>query len=262
MQKHMKLFLSKGGMYKVYNNNILYHGCVLMDEMGRVAEVELFGEKYKGKQWYEVLESYVRLAYTSVEVDEKQLGKDMMWYLWCNKNSPLFGKEKMATFERYFLAEKELHIEKKNSYYAMFDNQDAMDEIFKEFHVDPQVGHIINGHVPVKMKDGESPLKCEGKVLIIDGGFSKAYQDETGIAGYTLIYNSIGLILVAHNPFMSRSKAIETETDIHSENIVVERIDTRMMVGDTDKGKEIKSNIKDLELLLEAYRKGVLVEKH
>ena len=182
-----------------------------------------------------------------------------MWYIWLHENSPLFGKDKMATFERYFIKEKETHKESKNPYYKLIENEKVVDSILTEFGLDVNESHIVNGHVPVKK--GEKPVKCNGKVLVIDGGFAKAYQKETGLAGYTLIYNSYGMILVAHEPFESAEKAILEETDIHSESMTVSRTIFRKYVGDTDAGREIKETIKDLEKLLEAYRSGELSER-
>ena len=184
-----------------------------------------------------------------------------MWYIWLHPDSPLFGKDRMATFERYFLEEKETHIEKKNPYYSFLENEKVINSILREFGLDPEKAHIVNGHVPVRRKDGESPIKCGGKVMIIDGGFSRAYQKETGIAGYTLIYNSYGLLLVAHEPFESKEAAIEKEIDIHSETMVVKRVTERRLVGDTDKGIEMKEQVQDLERLLAAYRNGEINEK-
>ena len=193
---------------------------------------------------------------------EREDGKDTMWYIWLHPDSPLFGKNKMATFERYFLAEKETHIEKKNPYYALLENETVVDNIMIEFGLDPKEDtHIVNGHVPVKRKDGESPIKCNGKVMVIDGGFSRAYQKVTGIAGYTLVYNSYGLLLVAHEPFESTEAAIEKESDIHSDSTVVKRTLERKKVEDTDVGKELKEQISDLEVLLAAYRSGVIAER-
>ena len=193
---------------------------------------------------------------------EREDGKDTMWYIWLHPDSPLFGKNKMATFERYFLAEKETHIEKKNPYYALLENETVVDNIMIEFGLDPKEDtHIVNGHVPVKRKDGESPIKCNGKVMVIDGGFSRAYQKQTGIAGYTLIYNSYGMILSAHEPFESKESAIENETDIHSDTIVTEIVSKRQSVLDTDVGKELVEQIHDLEFLLEAYRSGRIAER-
>ncbi len=261
LQEHMRFLLNKGGLYKVYNNNLLYHGCVPLREDGTLKPVRIYGHSYKGKGLYEVLESYVRKGFYALDEKEKERGKDMMWYIWLSENSPLFGKDKMATFERYFLAEKETHREKKNPYYTLLENEEVVDNILKEFGLKPEGAHIINGHVPVKSKNGENPIKCGGKVFVIDGGFSKAYQKETGIAGYTLIYNSHGLILVAHEPFESTEAAIEKESDIHSDNVMVRRVAERIRVADTDIGKDLKEQIEDLKVLLEAYRSGQIAER-
>lgn len=261
LQSHMKFLLAKGGLYKVYNNNLLYHGCVPLNEDGSFREVEIYGKKYKGKALYDALDNYVRKGFVSMDKEEREKGRDLMWYIWLHENSPLFGKDKMATFERYFLAEKETHKEKKNPYYYMLENEAVVDRILKEFDLEVKGAHIINGHVPVKSKDGESPIKCGGKLLVIDGGFSRAYQKETGIAGYTLIYNSYGLILAAHDPFESTEAAIENESDIHSVTRMVQWIPERTSVGDTDIGRELKEKIADLEKLLEAYYSGEIVER-
>ncbi len=261
LQRHMAFLLNKGGLYKVYNNNLLYHGCVPLDEDGSLKSVTLYGKTYKGKSWYEVLESYVRKGFYAVDETEKERGKDIMWYIWLNENSPLFGKNKMATFERLFISDKETHEEVKNPYYRYLENEEVVDSILKEFGLEGDEIHIINGHVPVKAKKGESPIKCNGKVLVIDGGFSKAYQSQTGIAGYTLIYNSYGLLLVAHEPFESAEAAVQKESDIHSERTVVERAVKRKLVADTDNGKHIKEQIEDLKVLLEAYRSGKISQR-
>lgn len=263
LQEHMHFLLSKGSLYKVYNNNLLYHGCVPLNEDGTLKEVTLFSKKFKGKSLYDALERYVRKGFFAVNKEDWENGKDIMWYIWLNPNSPLFGKNKMATFERYFLAEKETHTEVKNPYYQYIENEKVIASIMEEFGLDFESDdtHIINGHVPVKRKNGESPVKCNGKVMVIDGGFSKAYQRETGIAGYTLIYNSYGLLLVAHEPFESTESAIEKESDIHSESMVIRRVVQRSLVENTDVGKELKEQIADLEVLLKAYRSGELKEK-
>ena len=261
LQRHMAFLLNKGGLYKVYNNNLLYHGCVPLNEDGSLKSVQLYGKTYKGKSWYEVLESYVRKGFYAVDETEKERGKDIMWYIWLNENSPLFGKDKMATFERLFIADKETHEEVKNPYYRYLENEEVVDSILKEFGLEGDEIHIINGHVPVKAKKGESPIKCNGKVLVIDGGFSKAYQSQTGIAGYTLIYNSYGLLLIAHEPFESAEAAVQNESDIHSERTVVERVVKRKLVADTDNGKHIKEQIEDLKILLEAYRSGKITQR-
>ena len=261
LQSHMHFLLSKGGLYKVYNNNLLYHGCIPLNEDGSFKSVKIYGRSYKGKALYEVLESYVRKGFYAIDEKERKRGKDMMWYIWLSENSPLFGKDKMATFERYFLAEKETHKEKKNPYYCLLENEKVINGILKEFGLPEEGTHIINGHVPVKSKNGENPIKCNGKVLVIDGGFSRAYQKETGIAGYTLIYNSYGLILAAHEPFESTEAAIEKESDIHSDSTIVKRVAIRKLVGDTDIGKDLKEQIEDLEALLMAYRSGRIAER-
>lgn len=261
LQRHMRFLLNKGGLYKVYNNNLLYHGCVPLTENGELKSVRVYGHSYKGKGLYEAMESYVRKGFYALDPREKERGRDLMWYIWLGEGSPLFGKDKMATFERYFLAEKETHKEKKNPYYSILENEEVIDKILAEFGLPAEGTHIINGHVPVKSKNGENPIKCGGKVLVIDGGFSKAYQKETGIAGYTLIYNSYGLILAAHEPFESTEAAIEKESDIHSDSIIVKRVVQRKLVGDTDIGRELKEQIADLEMLLEAYRSGRITER-
>lgn len=261
LQQHMRFLLAKGSLYKVYNNNLLYHGCVPLGKDGSLKETEVYGKRYRGRELYDTLESYVRKGFFALDPKERQEGKDIMWYIWLHPDSPLFGKNKMATFERYLLAEKETHLEKKNPYYSYIENEEVIDNIMREFGLDPEIGHIVNGHVPVKRKDGESPVKCGGKVMVIDGGFSKAYQKQTGIAGYTLIYNSYGLLLVAHEPFESTEAAIAKEKDIHSETMVVKRVMNRVLVGDTDTGKELKEQVADLERLLAAYRNGEITEK-
>ena len=261
LQRHMRFLLNKGSLYKIYNSNLLYHGCVPLNDDGSLRKVNIYGKSYQGRTLYDVMESYVRKGFFAVDPDEKKKGRDLMWYIWQGANSPLFGKDKMATFERYFLAEKELWKEKKNAYYLLLENENVMNGILDEFGLDREISHIINGHVPVKTKNGENPVKCGGKVLVIDGGFSKAYQKETGIAGYTLIYNSYGLILAAHDPFESTEAAIEKERDIHSDSVIVKRTLERKTVGDTDVGKVLKERIADLEALLDAYRSGQIIEK-
>lgn len=261
LQKHMRFLLTKGSLYKVYNNNLLYHGCVPLTEDGRLKEIQLFGKTYRGRELYDVLDSYVRKGFFALDEKERQDGKDIMWYIWLHPDSPLFGKDKMATFERYLLEDAETHIEKKNPYYSLLEDEHVINRILEEFGLDPAVSHIVNGHVPVKRKDGENPVKCGGKVLVIDGGFSKAYQKETGIAGYTLIFNSYGLLLVAHEPFESTESAIAKEKDIHSETMIVKRVRERLLVGDTDIGMELKCQVQDLEWLLAAYRNGEIREK-
>lgn len=261
LQKHMQFLLKKGSMYKIYNRNLLYHGCIPMNEDGSFKEVSVYGKTYKGKTLYDVLDSYVRKAFVAVNEEEREKGRDILWFIWSSPNSPLFGKDKMATFERYFLEDKETHVEKKNPYYSFLEDEEVADSILEEFQVTGDCRHIINGHVPVHHTAGESPIKCKGKILVIDGGFSKAYQKETGIAGYTLIYNSWGMILAAHEPFTSTSDAISKESDILSDRILVKRTTQRKTVGETDTGIKLKERIAELEELLEAYRNGLLIER-
>lgn len=261
LQRHVRFLYAKGGMYKIYNGNLLYHGCVPLNEDGTFAEVEIYGRKYKGKALYDILEYYARRGYYAKDQAERAAGQDMMWYIWTGKGSPVFGKEKMTTFERYFLEEAELKTERKNSYYKLLEQEDTIRRILNEFGLDFRDAHIVNGHVPVEQIHGESPIKCGGKLLIIDGGFSKAYQKKTGIAGYTLVCNSRGMRLVAHEPFESAKAAVINESDIFSDSIDVETFPRRKLVADTDIGREIQDNIYDLEQLLEAYRDGTIMEE-
>jgi len=261
LQRHVKFLFAKGGLYKVHNSNLLYHGCVPMDEEGNFSKVSVFGKEYSGKALYDVLDSYARKGFYSQDKQEKLKGQDIIWYIWAGPNSPVFGKDKMTTFERYFVEEKETHKEKKNSYYRLMDNEDILNHILEEFGLSTETSHIINGHVPVELKKGETPIKCKGKLLIIDGGFSKAYHDKTGIAGYTLVANSHGMCLVSHDLFESKESAIRNESDIFSDSIVVETAPHRIRVADTDIGIELRSSIEQLENLLKAYHDGVIVEK-
>ena len=262
LQKHVKFLFSKGSMYTIYNSNLLYHGCVPLTEEGEFAKVTLYGKEYSGKDLYDVLEHYARRGYYGEPgSDEKKRGEDILWYIWGNPNSPVFGKAKMATFERYLIADEETHKEKKNPYYRFYNDEEMVTKILTEFGLDERYSHIINGHVPVEQKKGESPIKCGGKLLVIDGGFSKAYQDKTGIAGYTLVFNSHGMRLVAHEPFESTEAAILKETDVFSDSVTVESPLMRLRVADTDTGYEIREQISRLEDLLEAYKEGVIIEK-
>lgn len=261
LQRHVQLLLSRGSLYKIYNNNLLYHGCVPMNEDGSFTEVTLFGETHKGKKLYDMLESYVRKAFFAEDKEEKAKGADIMWYLWNAPNSPIYGRSKMSTFERYFIDDPELYVEIKNPYYQLIEKTETAISILTEFGLLVDTAHIINGHVPVHRMAGESPVKCGGKVIVIDGGFSKTYRRETGIAGYTLVYNSYGLTLTAHEPFVSKELAISKEIDIVSRQEAVERMYHRMLVGDTDQGKMIKERIEDLKKLIAAYRCGEILEK-
>lgn len=264
LQKHVSFLFAKGSLYLKCNSNLLYHGCIPLNEDGSFKKVCIgsSGKEYSGKDLFDRLDILVREGYFyKNNPDAKLYGMDIIWYLWNGFDSPLFGKDKMATFERYFIKDAGAHSENKNHYFGLEDDERVCNMIFQEFGLDPKVSHIINGHVPVKIKKGESPIKANGKLLVIDGGFSKAYQVQTGIAGYTLIYNSYGLSLVSHEPFESTQKAIEEEKDILSTRVILETEVDRMRVGDTDIGKELKLQIKDLERLLDAYRKGIIKEQ-
>ena len=262
LQKHVRFLYSNGGLYKVYNSNLLYHGCMPMDGEGNFLSVDVDGKDYQGKQLYDILDNYARKGYYAKnDPAEMRKAQDYIWYIWAGPNSPVFGKDKMTTFERYFIEDKETHKETKNAYYSLLDREDILNKILDEFELDTRKSHIVNGHVPVELKKGESPIKCDGKLLIIDGGFSKAYQGKTGIAGYTLVANSHGMNLVEHRPFVSAEDAIRNETDMVSDNILIETAKRRILVADTDIGRELKESIGHLEKLLNAYRDGILIEK-
>lgn len=262
LQKHIRFLFAKGSIYLKYNSNLLYHGCIPLDEDGSFSRITCNGKEYSGKAFLDRMEMLAREGYFYKEDHKAKLyGMDIMWYLWTGPNSPLFGKNRMTTFERYFIKDEETHKETKNPYYKYRDDENACNRVLEEFGLNADTSHIVNGHVPVKSKKGESPIKANGKLLVIDGGFSRAYQGQTGIAGYTLIYNSYGLLLVSHEPFESTQKAIEEETDILSSTVVLEKVVERKRVGDTDVGEELKRQIKDLEALLAAYRKGLIKEQ-
>ncbi len=259
LQKHINFFFTNGSVYLRYNSNLLYHGCIPLDENGKLKEINILGEKLKGKKYLDKIEEIVRKAYLYKKREGKRFYNDFLWYLWCGEGSPLFGKNAMKTFERYFIDDKSTHVEKKNPYYKYCNEEEVCREILSEFQLNPNIAHIINGHVPVKTLKGESPVKANGKLLIIDGGFSKAYQKETGIAGYTLIYNSYGMKIVAHEPFESIEKAVQEGRDIISSTRIVEdKSINRIRVKDTDIGKELQSQINDLKKLLNAYKNGLI----
>lgn len=261
LQRHTRFLYSKGSMYQVFNGNLLYHGCILMNSDGSFQSFNLDGKKYETKAYMDLFDRLARQAYFAADPQIKQYGLDTIWYLWCGPKSPLYGKDKMTTFERYFIDDPTTHIERKNSYYDLRDEEETASRILREFGLDPENDHIINGHVPVRVKKGESPVKAGGKLLVIDGGFSKAYQEQTGIAGYTLIFNSYGFLLTSHDPFTSIRDAIENESDLRSQTEILERNNLRIRVKDTDIGRDIQKKIEELESLLEAYRAGLIKEK-
>jgi len=261
LQEHTRFLFSKGSVYTVYNSNLLFHGGVPMNEDGSLKEVEFMGEKYKGREYFDAVERAIRQGYfNKPHTDVKRRCMDIIWYMWCGEDSPLFGKQRMTTFEQYFVSDKKAHHEEKNPYYHLRNDENVCKGVLEAFGLDPEAGHIVNGHVPVKVKKGETPIKANGKLFVIDGGFSRAYQGETGIAGYTLIYNSHGLVLVSHEPFESTESAIAKETDIHSSTVALQYTNDRIRVKDTDNGKQLKKEIADLELLLRAYREGIIKE--
>lgn len=260
LQKHINFLFTNGGIYLKYNSNLLYHGCIPLNAEGELKEIDIFGTTLKGKAYLDKIEEIVREAYLFREKKIKnELNNDFLWYLWCGKNSPLFGKNAMKTFERYFIDDKSSHIESKNPYYIYYNEEKVCRKILEEFGLNPNVSHIINGHVPVKTLKGESPIKANGKLYLIDGGFSKAYQKETGIAGYTLIYNSYGLKIVAHELFESIEKSVREGRDIISFTRVIEDVGiNRIRVKDTDIGKELQAQVNDLKKLLKVYNQGLI----
>ncbi|MBC1811483.1 fructose-1,6-bisphosphatase [Listeria booriae] len=262
LQRHVSFLYSKGSMVLTYNNNLLYHGCIPLNEDGSFMEMTLKGEKYAGRALLNQFEQIAREGYFRPSgTPEKKYALDIVWYLWTGAASSLFGKSEMTTFERYFVADKETHVEQKNAYYRLRNEEETCQKILAEFDLDSS-GHIINGHTPVKEGKGESPIKANGKMLVIDGGFSPAYQKTTGLAGYTLLYNSFGLQLVSHQPFTSTEDAITQETDILSTRQVIETETERKLVRDTDIGKELLQQVDELKCLLSAYRQGLIKEQH
>ncbi len=258
LRRHIKCFLEHGSLYLVRNSNLMFHGSVPMNPDGSFKEMMIQGKPYSGRKLFDKVDQMVRNAYyTREETPRRQAGQDFIWYLWCGPVAPTFDKDKMATFERYFIADKEPQKETNGAYKELKNRADICEKILREFGVtDMRHAHIINGHIPVKTLKGESPIKADGRLLVIDGGYSKAYQPETGIAGYTLIYNSQSLKLVQHAPFTTREKAVKFGLDILSETKVLEFEESRRYVRDTDQGAEIKEQIDDLYQLLDAYRNG------
>ena len=262
LQRHVRLLLQHGCMYAIYNNNLLFHASVPLNDDATLKEVEVFpGQTLSGRKLLHKIGMLVRTAYQKdAEPEEREYAIDYFLYLWCGPDSPLFDKSKMATFERYFIAEKETHKEKKGNYFTLRDNEAVVDSILDAFDVKGENRHIINGHVPVHVANGENPIKANGKLMVIDGGFSEAYHKETGIAGYTLVYHSRGFQLVQHEPFSSAMDAIRTGRDIKSTTQIIEMSSHRMLVADTDKGVELNKQVADLEELLYAYRHGIIKE--
>ena len=258
LKKHAEFLYNNGGMYKIFNGNLLYHGCVPLDRDGKLMKIELFGEKHNGKAYFDMADQIARLAF--FEGGRQQIGLDFMWYLWCSPDSPLCGRN-IKTFERAFIPDKSAWKEEKNPYYNYYYQKETCEMILREFGLNADTAHIINGHTPVRTVKGELPIRADGKLLVIDGGFCKEYHSTTGIAGYTLIYNSHGLRLKAHHPFKSVDEALGENRDIHSDSEIVETGTHRMMVLDTDSGENISKKIDDLKKLLSMYRSGKLQPK-
>ena len=262
LRKHLRSLLGHGGMYAVCNQNLLFHAAIPLNDDGSLKQVEIMGKQYAGRQLMEAIDQLIRVAFqTDTPQELRSFAKDYFLYLWCGKDSPLFNKSKMATFERYFLTDKTTFKEEKGAYFRLRDSAEICDRILDAFEVKGEMRHIINGHVPVHVGKGENPIKAGGRLMVIDGGFSEAYHTETGIAGYTLIYHSRGFQLVQHEPFSSTQDAILRGTDIKSTTQIVEMSTHRMLVADTDRGAELRSQISDLKDLLYAYRHGIIKEK-
>jgi fructose-1,6-bisphosphatase-3 len=262
LQKHVKCLFTHGCMYAIYNGNLLFHASVPLNADGTLKEVDLNGQRYSGRELLHQIGMTMRAAFNAdTPREEKRFAKDYFWYLWCGQDSPLFDKDRMATFERYFLCDKSTHEERKGYYYQLRDNAEVCDRILDAFGVEGKHRHIINGHVPVRVAGGESPIKADGRLMVIDGGLSKAYHNTTGIAGYTLVFHSRGFELIQHEPFESADDAIRRGTDIVSSKQIVELSGRRLRVRDTDKGRELLSQIQELKHLLYAYRHGILKER-
>lgn len=262
LQRHMKVFIDKGTMYKIENNNLMYHALVPLNEDGSLKDVQIEGKLLKGKELFDYLDKKVRTLYYN-KGNTSQYELDLMWYLWCGPDSPFFGKDKMTTMERVLIKDKASHKEKRNYYYKYQDNEAVMMNIMRNFKIpDIDNAHIINGHIPVEKINGETPLKAENKVIVIDGGFSKAYQKTTGIAGYTLVSGSTGMRIIAHEPFSSKEEAIINNRDINYSIDIESNTEKRLLIKDVDKGKELKEQIRDLKLLIKYYELGLIKEKH
>ena len=260
MQKHLRMLYEHGSLYLVRNGFLLYHAAIPLNADGSFTEADVCGERVSGKALMDRTDAIIRQAYYG-EGKAKQDALDYMLYLWEGANSPLYNKDKMTTFERYFLPKGEAWDEHKGAYFTLADDEEVCKKILKEFGLNPATGRIVNGHVPVRTIKGETPMRANGKRFVIDGGFSKPYQEKTGIAGYTLIYNSHGIQLVEHESFESREQAILSGSDIHNRTLLQDFSGKRIRIKDTDKGKELLEQIEALEQLLQAYRTGIFRER-
>lgn len=263
LQRHIRFLYTQGGLYKVTNGNLLFHGCIPMTEDGKLMEFTIGGKVRSGKEFLDYAEKTARKAYYDPwGSEQRQFGMDFLWWLWAGRNSPIFGRDRMTTLERRFVADESTWTEPKNPYYTFYQEKSVCEMLLKEFGLEGEHCHIINGHVPVKVRKGESPIKGGGKLLVIDGGFSKAYQPTSGIAGYTLIYNSRHYRMVSHQPFAGKRRALEENNDILNDSVIFEKLDSRMRVADTDEGQELQTRVDDLLLLLQAYRSGAVREEN
>lgn len=261
LQAHVRFLYSKGGLYKIYNGNLLFHGCIPMTEEGKLLSFNIGGEERCGREFLDYADKTARKAYYDKRgTPERQFGLDFLWWLWCGRSSPIFGRDKMTTFERRFIDDESSHTEKKNPYYTFYNDSEKVEMLLSEFGLHGEHSHIINGHVPVKTKKGESPVKGGGKLIVIDGGFCRAYQPTSGIAGYTLIYNSRNYRIVSHQPFEGKMSAIHENHDIANESQIFETISPRVKLSETDLGHELKIRVNDLLMLLDAYRSGAVAE--
>ncbi len=257
IKKHLNFLLSKGSMYLCYNGNLLFHGCIPLDENGELLTVRFGENELSGKQYMDFCNNKIKEAYKKRE----EGAADFCWYLWCSPNSPLFGKDRITTFERMFVEDSNAHIEKKQYYFIFQENEEVCNKILTEFGLSTQTGHIINGHIPVKFKDGEQPIKANGKLILIDGGMSKTYRKQTGIAGYTLTFNSYGLAITSHYPYESVNDLIENNKEMLSVKYKIQTLENRILVKDTDGGKELLQKVRDLKKLITLYDSGLVLER-
>ncbi len=263
LQRHVRFLYSKGGLYKVHNDNLLFHGCIPMNADGSLMTFTIGGQERSGRDFMDYADQTARKAYYDKRgTPEREFGMDFLWWLWAGRNSPIFGRDRMTTFERRFIADESTWTEPKNPYYTFYHDPQVCDMLLEEFGLTGKHRHIINGHVPVKAKKGESPIKGGGRLIVIDGGFSKAYQPTSGIAGYTLIFSSRHFRIVSHQPFAGKYAALHENEDIGSDSVIFERMNTRMKVVETDEGRVLQERVNDLMALLEAYRSGAVAEDH
>lgn len=263
LQRHVRFLYSKGSLYKIYNGNLLFHGCVPMASDGSMLTFNLDGRERAGKEFLDFADTAARQAYyLPLGTKERQLGMDFLWFLWAGRNSPIFGRDRMTTFERHLIKDESAWTEAKNPYYSLYHDPAICESILKEFGLENRHSHIINGHVPIKAKKGESPIKGGGRLIVIDGGFCKAYQATSGIAGYTLTFNSYCFQIIAHQPFAGKDRAVRENFDMAHSSTIFENLDRRMKVAETDEGRQTQAQIDDLRRLLDAYRAGAVLEDH